>query len=425
MIFYFRDNYRFIVAGGGTGGVSVFVSEQLRHTNAEIIYLDFSSASMKIAQRRARIRKLENMVWIRSWIEEVRFLGLGLFKDFQCSGVLHHLKSPPYGLNVLKDQLTSDGGINIMVYGLYGRSGVYHMQELMKMINTNTHEIKNEIKNVNITLSVLPERNWFLNGNVNIGDHENGDIGLYDLFLHKRDVAYSIKTLFQWLENGGTHFVEFDSIKRKYTLKLMHQKYYDKSYDHYMRKKLSRVSLKNQLHTTEILKGTLIKHDIFASKIKDSEANLFDSSSLLYTHGNPLNLRKSFMNKDNIVPFENQTTFSVKVRLIQRNLENSDITGRHYQDNGNDVIPLQFHSNDYSHFLIQELSYSNKGVNLKDVWSVYRKTVNSSVTNDELNRLTQEFYDSVRDTDMFLVRQKHVKPFPMSCFKSYYEVGSY
>ena len=161
MIFYLRDNYRFMVAGGGTGGVTVYVSEQLRHTNAEIVYLDFSSASMKIAQRRARIRKLENMVWIRSWIEEVRFLGLGLFKDFQCSGVLHHLKSPPYGLNVLKGQLTSDGGINIMVYGLYGRSGVYHMQELIKMINTNTYEIKNEIKNVNITLSVVPKENWF------------------------------------------------------------------------------------------------------------------------------------------------------------------------------------------------------------------------------------------------------------------------
>ena len=115
----------------------------------------------------------------------------------------------------------------------------------------------------------------------------------------------------------------------------------------------------------------------------------------------------------------------MKVRLIERNLEDSDITGRHYQDNGKDVIPLQFHSNDYSHFLTQELSYSNKGVNLEDVWSLYRKTVNSTVSDEELTTLTQEFYDSVRDTDMFLVKQKHVKPFPKSCFKSYYEVGSY
>ena len=124
----FRKFYRFIVPGGGTGGVTVFAGEQLRHTNAEVLYLDFSSTSMKISQRRARARKLGNIIWIRSWIEDVRFLGLGLFDDFSCSGVLHHLKSPIYGLNILKDQLTNDGGINIMVYGQYGRTGVYQMQ---------------------------------------------------------------------------------------------------------------------------------------------------------------------------------------------------------------------------------------------------------------------------------------------------------
>ena len=120
ILLYFRNYYRFMVAGGGTGGITVFNAEQLRHTNAEVVYFDFSSASMKISQIRARIRTLNNIIWIHSWIEEFRFLGLGLFKDFQCSGVLHHLKNPLYGLNVLKDQLTSDGGMNIMVYGLYG-----------------------------------------------------------------------------------------------------------------------------------------------------------------------------------------------------------------------------------------------------------------------------------------------------------------
>ena len=207
--------YRFIVPGGGTGGVTVFAGEQLRHTNAEIVYLDFSSTSMKISQRRAQARKLENIIWIRSWIEDVRFLGLGLFHDFSCSGVLHHLKSPLYGLNILKDQLTNDGGINIMVYGQYGRTGVYQTQKLMKLINTNLHEIKKEIKNTNITLSILPEKNWFANGNLNINDQHAGDIGLYDLFLHKRDVAYSMKTIFDWLENSGLHFIVFNSIPAK------------------------------------------------------------------------------------------------------------------------------------------------------------------------------------------------------------------
>ena len=47
-------------------------------------------------------------------------------------GVLHHLENPKLGLNVLKNVLKDDGFMSIMVYGKYGRTGVYQMQDLMK-----------------------------------------------------------------------------------------------------------------------------------------------------------------------------------------------------------------------------------------------------------------------------------------------------
>ena len=81
-----------IVAGGGTGSVTVFMGEQLNHTNGEIVHLDLSAASMHIAQTRAKIRGLRNIIWIQNWIEGVRFLGMGSFEELQCSGVLHHIK---------------------------------------------------------------------------------------------------------------------------------------------------------------------------------------------------------------------------------------------------------------------------------------------------------------------------------------------
>ena len=37
---------------------------------------------------------LKNIVWIKSWVEDIRFLGLGIFHQVQSSGVLHHLKDP-------------------------------------------------------------------------------------------------------------------------------------------------------------------------------------------------------------------------------------------------------------------------------------------------------------------------------------------
>ena len=180
-----------MVAGGGTGGVTVFNGEQLNHTNAEIIYLDFSRTSMQIAQKRARIRKLQNIIWVQSWIEGIRYLGMGLFEESQCSGVLHHLKNPLLGLNILKDTLTRNGGMSLMVYAVYGRTAVYDIQLLLKIINKDQDGIERELINANHTLNALPKSNWFVS-NPLIKEATSGNIGIYDLLLHKRDVAFSI-----------------------------------------------------------------------------------------------------------------------------------------------------------------------------------------------------------------------------------------
>ena len=60
-----------IVAGGGTGSVTVFMGEQLNHTNGEIVHLDLSAASMHIAQTRAKIRGLRNIIWIQKFTKRI------------------------------------------------------------------------------------------------------------------------------------------------------------------------------------------------------------------------------------------------------------------------------------------------------------------------------------------------------------------
>ena len=183
------------------------------------------------------------------------------------------------------------------------------------------------------------------------------------------------------------------------------------------------MKLENQLHSIEIFKGSIIKHDFFASKIEDSEAKLFDSSSVLFTHGNPIGLRQSLTNKANIFSSENQTVFYARIAMEYR-LRNLERAIDDSQSTVQNVIPLSFLSNDYNHFLIHQLSYSNRGVSIKDVWFDYRQAANFSVGDDELTRQTMEFYDSVKDTEMFLIRKRHVAPFPSSSFSSYYKVMS-
>ena len=50
-------------------------------------------------------------------------------------GVLHHLEDPDAGLRALLDMLNDGGALGLMVYARYGRTGVYHMQALMKLVN--------------------------------------------------------------------------------------------------------------------------------------------------------------------------------------------------------------------------------------------------------------------------------------------------
>ena len=78
---FLRDSFRVIIAGGGTGGVTVFIGEQLNYTNGDVIYLDFSQTSLNISQKRARARRLQNIIFVRSWIEGIRSLGMGLFEQ--------------------------------------------------------------------------------------------------------------------------------------------------------------------------------------------------------------------------------------------------------------------------------------------------------------------------------------------------------
>ena len=118
-----RSHFIILMAGGGTGSATLFLAEYLNHTNTEVIYLDFSISSMKIAQQRAKIRDLHNIIWINDWIESLPRVGLQSVNFVASAGVLHHLKNNVRGLYILKDLLLLKGGLLIMVYGRFGRTG--------------------------------------------------------------------------------------------------------------------------------------------------------------------------------------------------------------------------------------------------------------------------------------------------------------
>ncbi len=165
-----------LVAGGGTGDALVMLAQQARDRKAkvEIVYIDLSESSRKIAEARIKRRNLEKSVKFVTG----SFVDLagkyGPFDYIDCCGVLHHLPDPDAGLKALADALKPRGGMGLMVYGELGRIGVYHMQEMMERLSAEAGGRK-RLNLGKALFDSLPGTNW-LKRNPFVNDHIQGEI---------------------------------------------------------------------------------------------------------------------------------------------------------------------------------------------------------------------------------------------------------
>lgn len=206
----FSQPFRALFAGGGTGDATIMLAQQLSDidANAEIVYLDISEASRDIARARAEARGLTGIRFVTGSLNDLPTLGLGEFDYIDCCGVLHHLEDPLAGMKTLGHALLPHGGMGVMLYAPLGRTGVYHVQALVRMVSENaTDDMKLDI--ARRTLNSLPQTNW-LKRNPFVGDHTSlGDPGIYDLLLHARDRAYSIMEIAELVAKAELRLVTF------------------------------------------------------------------------------------------------------------------------------------------------------------------------------------------------------------------------
>ena len=191
----------------------MFLAEQLRNYNGEVIYLDFSHQSMTISQERAKIRKLKNIIFIHDWIECIGKLGLYKVSYIQASGVLHHLKDPNLGVKKMKDILDLPGGMNVMLYGKCGRSHIYQIQRVFKIILNSTLggkkvvTFEEKLRISKYMLQILPSSNWLMSSKE--GWRMYGYVDIYDLFLQQRDTSFLTNDVINFSSTNGLHFVEY------------------------------------------------------------------------------------------------------------------------------------------------------------------------------------------------------------------------
>jgi SAM-dependent methyltransferase len=268
----FSGPFRVLVAGGGTGDQTIFLAEQLRYNRrAEIVHLDFSATSMAIAKRRAEVRKLTNITWVHQSVLNLPSLPVGQFDYINCAGVLHHLENPAAGLEALRAVLHEQGAMMVMLYGTYGRTGVYQVQQLLSMINANESSSQDKLANAKAVLQSLPKTNWFKRGEDLIGDHkEFGDGGIYDVFLHAQDRPFTVKEVYALVEGCGLQLIELIERGRS--------KYMVESYirDANLLGNLQKLPKKDQQAIAELIAGDLIVHNCYAARQNATIAVLDD-----------------------------------------------------------------------------------------------------------------------------------------------------
>ena len=280
----FNDGFRVLIAGGGTGDGTIFLAEQLRATNAQIVHLDFSKASIAIAQQRAHHRGLGNIQWLHRSLLDLPTLELAPFHYINCSGVLHHLADPDAGLKALLSVLADDGVMGLMLYAQVGRTGVYQLQQTLRLLHRDqAMDVGGEIAHAKDLLAHLPRGNWFNRAQELHQDHKMGDAGIYDLLLHSTDRAYSVGQLYEWLGDQHGLQLQFSDVGRGAAP-------YDCAMVLGPRKPallgaLATKSHRDQQAIAELLGGTLITHSFFASRKSDGCARYDDSMMVpLFVH---------------------------------------------------------------------------------------------------------------------------------------------
>lgn len=196
--------FRALVAGGGTGDALIQMAQVLASAGKpyEITYLDLSPKAREIAEARALARGLQGITFVTGSLLDAP--SMGPFDYIDCCGVLHHLEDPPAGFKALGQAVSNEGGIGLMVYAPYGRTGVYPLQEAFGALLSGSPS--DRLKKAQGIFGRIPDGHPFKR-NTHLGDHRASDAGFYDLLLHSQDRAYSIREFHEAIADAGLEVV--------------------------------------------------------------------------------------------------------------------------------------------------------------------------------------------------------------------------
>jgi SAM-dependent methyltransferase len=194
-----RGDQEILVAGCGTSQAARYA---LREPDARITAIDVSDTSLRHTRDLQRKYNLENLELHQLSIEHVRELGRS-FDLVVCTGVLHHLVDPDYGLRALHDVLRPSGAMRLMVYAHYGRAGIYMMQEYCRLLEIDPSAT--DLQRLGAALKTLPADHP-ISGLLRRSKDFWRPEAMADALLHPQDRAYTVPEIYTWLDRCHMSF---------------------------------------------------------------------------------------------------------------------------------------------------------------------------------------------------------------------------
>ena len=252
-----RTDQEILIAGCGTSQAARYA---MREPDARVTAIDISEISLRYTNELKEKYELKNLEIQQLAIEDVPTIGRD-FDQIVCTGVLHHLADPDVGLRALRNVLTRNGAMNLMVYAPYGRAGIYMMQEYCRLLGISSSN--EDLRDLSDTLKALPADHPLSRVLRGAKDFDHPE-ALADALLHPLDRAYTVPQLYDWLARCDMSFGRWVeqacySPKCGSIAKTPHAH------------KVATLPLPAQHAAVELFRGTMIKHKFIAYR-DDREA---------------------------------------------------------------------------------------------------------------------------------------------------------
>ena len=264
-----RDDLKVLVAGCGPNAAPRLA---FQNRGYRVVGVDVSEASLSHARRLKEKHDLENLELHHGRIEDVSKLRR-TFDFIHCTGVLHHLKSPVEGLEALAAVLERDGALLLMLYAKYGRTGVYMVQDLLRLLGLGQSSADVALARQAVTQAGKDHPVRLFERTADL----RHDAGVVDLLLHPQDRAYTVDECLELVAAAKLQFQGWEQNHLYYPEILLPP-------GSELYRRINELPEREIWKATELLHGTLTMHSFYAcrrERTPQTYALSFDGESFI------------------------------------------------------------------------------------------------------------------------------------------------